>query len=182
VISKKRIVGPFQACIKPRLPMFDIVDVAARLNLIPPIAEQCLHKCVTFSSHESRKTLTDYSMFHRERPEKEYACVYLEIRLLVILTDMVRNAVQSVVSELPYWNNSFLSACGWLTHRKSEGYRTFCLNINLNPSCSTTMASQKTVVTPFMGRSRQPSTVFDSQKARKRFEKFVSLRNSLKKV
>ncbi|KAJ7589928.1 NADP-dependent oxidoreductase domain-containing protein [Mycena floridula] len=33
--------------------------VATRLNLIPPIAEQCLH-----------------NMFHRERPEKEYAPLY----------------------------------------------------------------------------------------------------------
>ncbi|RDB26545.1 putative voltage-gated potassium channel subunit beta [Hypsizygus marmoreus] len=38
--------------------------VATRLNLMPPIAEQCLH-----------------NMFHRERPEKEYAPLYKKYQL-----------------------------------------------------------------------------------------------------
>ncbi|KAF8826431.1 hypothetical protein HHX47_DHR5000137 [Lentinula edodes] len=36
-----------------------LIDIADKLHLIPPIAEQCQH-----------------NMFHRERPEKEYAKIY----------------------------------------------------------------------------------------------------------
>lgn len=47
-------------------------DVATKLNLIPPITEQMQYKCVLeyFASHT---VPIPYSMFHRERPEKEYA-------------------------------------------------------------------------------------------------------------
>ncbi len=46
-----------------------ITDVASKLNLIPPAAEQCEHH-----------------MFHRERPEKEYECVTSKYLILCVLT------------------------------------------------------------------------------------------------
>ena len=49
-------------------------DVADKLGLVGPIAEQCQHQYVfshIFPCQES--SLFKYSMMHRERPEKEYA-------------------------------------------------------------------------------------------------------------
>jgi hypothetical protein len=50
------------------------VDIAAKLNLIAPIAEQCQHKCaVSLLMLVLHTNQGHFSMFHRERPEKEYA-------------------------------------------------------------------------------------------------------------
>lgn len=49
-------------------------DVANKLGLIPPIAEQCQHKSVfiKYGLCISLMDVTFLSMFHRDRPEKEY--------------------------------------------------------------------------------------------------------------
>ncbi|KAF7310214.1 Aldo-ket-red domain-containing protein [Mycena indigotica] len=60
--SKRRIASVFLALNLPLLTPG--TDVATRLNLIAPIAEQCKH-----------------NMFHRDRPEKEYAPLYAKYGL-----------------------------------------------------------------------------------------------------
>ncbi|KAF7293723.1 Aldo-ket-red domain-containing protein [Mycena indigotica] len=60
--SRRRIVSVYLSRDLPSLTRS--TDVATRLNLIAPIAEQCKH-----------------NMFHRERPEKEYAPLYAKYGL-----------------------------------------------------------------------------------------------------
>ena len=51
------------------------IDIASKLNLIAPIAEQCQHKYVCMHFFAVEGFLIFCSMFHRERPEKEYEYV-----------------------------------------------------------------------------------------------------------
>ena len=51
------------------------IDIASKLNLIAPIAEQCQHKYASIYFFVVDRILISCSMFHRERPEKEYECV-----------------------------------------------------------------------------------------------------------
>lgn len=67
-------------CLSHVPPALALPDVASKLGLIAPIAEQCQHKCACLPSHARLAgasllylTLIFPSMFHRERPEKEYA-------------------------------------------------------------------------------------------------------------
>lgn len=72
----RKSLGCMVTVVNRRLSRYQLVDVAAKLNLIPPIAEQCQHQCV-LSDKSVHVMLTVlyifHSMFHRERPEQEYA-------------------------------------------------------------------------------------------------------------
>ena len=61
------------------MPLSDcaVSDVADKLGLMGPVAEQCEHQCVDVACQCDTCSLTNstisFSMLHRDRPESEYA-------------------------------------------------------------------------------------------------------------
>ena len=61
------------------MPLSDwaVSDVADKLGLMGPVAEQCEHQCVDSASTAQYPFIDElhhlFSMLHRDRPESEYA-------------------------------------------------------------------------------------------------------------